>query len=101
MTKARKQPTKKLPELTFDEFTKLPLLYSLGMRFDWGAHRQYRNDEHGFCVEVVTKQMVRGDIYSGWKPEQRTYFLDGDDREFKTVDQLYVAYMEKACGVAA
>ena len=97
----RKQKAKALPELTYAEFCELPLLYTLGMRFDWGAHRQYRNDEHGFCVEVVTKQAVYGDIYSGWKPGERAYFLDGDDREFKTVDQLYVAYMEKVCGVTA
>ena len=91
----------KREELTFEEFCKLPLIYSLGMSFDWGAHRQYRNDDHGFCVEVVTKQMVCGDIYSGWQPERRAYFLDDDDREFKTIDQLYVAYMEKVCGVEA
>ena len=88
-------------ELTFEEFCKLPLIYTLGMRFDWGAKRMYRNEQIGLQVEVVTKQMVYGDIYSGWHPEKRVYFLDNDERQFDTVDQVYVAYMEKVCGVAA
>lgn len=86
-------------ELTFEEFCKLPLLYTLGMRFDWGAKRMYRNEQIGLQVEVVTKQMIHGDIYSGWHPEKRAYFLDNDERQFDTADQAYVAYMEKVCGI--
>ncbi len=86
-------------ELTYEEFCQLPLIYTLGLRFDWGATRMYRNEQIGLQVEVVTKQMVRGDIYSGWHPEKRAYFLDNDEREFATIDQVYVAYMEKVCGI--
>lgn len=95
MTKAKA----KAPELTFEEFCKLPLIYTLGVRYDWGAQRMYRNEQIGLQVEVTTKQMVRGDIYSGWHPEKRTYFLDNDPREFATLDQVYVGYMENACGI--
>ena len=90
---------KAMTELTFEEFCNLPLIYTLGARFDWGAHRQYRNEAHGLWVEVVTKQMVRGDIYSGWHAGQVCYYLDGDDRTFTTPDQLYVAYMEQVCNI--
>ena len=93
-----KKPVKR-KELTFAEFCELPFIYTLGMRFDWGAHRQYCNEEHGLIVEVVTKQAVFGDIYSGWEPGKRTYYLTDDPREFETIDQLYVAHMESACGI--
>lgn len=89
------------PELTYEEFLQQPLRYAMGMRFDWGAHRVYRNDALGIQKEVVTKQKVKGDIYSGWKDPDVALYLDGDKREFKTSDQLYVAYMEKVCGVTS
>jgi hypothetical protein len=87
------------PELTYEEFCMLPMQYYQGIRYDWGAMRLHRNDAHGIQKETVTKQKKRGDIYSGWKDPDIVYFLDGDDREFKTTDQIYVAYMEKACGI--
>jgi hypothetical protein len=34
-----------------------------------------------------------------WGLGQVFYFVDGDPRQFETVDQCYVAYMEKVCGV--
>ena len=89
------------PELTYEEFCELQFAYTLGMTFDWGAHRMYRNEDHGLQMEHVTKRKRPGDIYSGWQEQQTAYFLDGDPREFKTPDQLYVAYMEKVCGIEA
>lgn len=86
-------------ELTFEEFCNKPLQYALGFTGDAGATRFYRNEELRIQKEVHTKRKIKGDIYSGWKEPVIAYFLDGDDREFQTVDQLYVAYMEKACGV--
>ena len=88
-------------ELTFEEFCKYPLQYTMGMRFDWGAQRMHRNEELGIQKEVITEQKVRDDIYSGWKDPTVAFYLDGDDRQFDTPDQLYVAYMEKVCGVTA
>ncbi len=89
-----------MKELTFEEFCALPMQYTQGMSFDWGAMRLYRNNETGVQKEIVTERMVKGDIYSGWKPQEAVYFLDGDGRQFEAIDQLYVAYMEKVCGVS-
>ncbi len=88
-----------MKELTFEEFCQLPLKYTIGMTFDWGAHRMHRNDDIGLQVETVTKRKKWGDIYSGWKDEKKSYFLDGDNTQFDTIDQVYVAYMEKVCGI--
>lgn len=88
-------------ELTYEEFCALEFRYTLGMTFDWGAQRAYRNEQHGIQMEYVTKRRRYGDIYSGWKEQDTSYFLDGDEREFKTPDQVYLAYMEKVCGVTA
>jgi hypothetical protein len=87
------------PELTYEEFCELPLTYMQGLTFDWGAMRLHRNDEHGLQKETVTKRKRKGDIYSGWRKADIRFFLDGDDRQFETPDQLYVAYMEKVCGI--
>ena len=97
----RKQPTKALPELTFDEFTKLHMTNLMHVSYDWGAVNVDINFEHGLRKERITKRKKKGDYYGGWQEPDVSYFLDWDAREFKTVDQLYVAYMEKACGVTA
>jgi hypothetical protein len=34
-----------------------------------------------------------------WGTGSVYYFLDGDPRQFDAIDQVYVAYMEKVCGV--
>ena len=88
-------------ELTFKEFCELPLTYTSGMTGDWGAHRMYRNADVGLQKEIVTQRAHHGDIYGGWKDSKVYYFLDGDPNTYKTIDQVYVAYMEKVCGVEA
>lgn len=87
------------PELTYEEFCDKPLQYTMGVRYDWGAHRLHRNEELGIQKEVVTEQKVKGNIYSGWKPATVAFFIDGDDKLYDTPDQLYVAYMAKVCEV--
>jgi hypothetical protein len=86
-------------ELTFEEFCQVPLTYHLGMTGDWGAQRAYRNNELGIQREMYTKRKRHGDIYSGWKEPEVSYFLDGDPREFKSSAELYEAWMAKVCGV--
>lgn len=88
----------KRTEMTFEEFCNVPLTYTHGIRFTWGALRLHRNDELGIQRSVVTHLKVKGDIYSGWEDSHVSYFLADDEREFETSDQLYVAYMEKVCG---
>lgn len=86
-------------ELTFEEFCQKPLMYKMGLSGDWGAQRLYRNEELGIQKETHTKRQCYGDIYSGWQDGEVAYFLDGDPREFTTVADLYVAWMEKVCGI--
>lgn len=88
-----------MKELTFEEFCELPLQYTFGLTFDWGAHRIHRNYDIGLQIETVTKRKKFGDIYSGWQDQKRYFFLAGDDRQFDTIDQVYVAYMEKVCEI--
>ena len=88
-----------MKELTYEEFCSYPLQYTLGARYDWGAHRVHRNEELRIQKETITKQKVSGNIYSGWKPATVAFFLDGDDRQFDTPDQVYLAYMERVCGM--
>ena len=85
-------------ELTFAEFSELPLLYSMGVRYTHGAQRMYRNDQIGLQVEVYTPFSERT---MRWGRPDKSWFLDGDEREFSTCDQAYVAYMERVCGVTA
>ena len=85
-----------MTELTFEEFCRLPLEYRTGITFDTGAGRLYRNDKHGLQVEVHTNRNKRT---GAWGKEKRYYFVDGDPRQFEAIDQCYVAYMEKVCGV--
>jgi len=88
-----------MSELTFEEFCAQPLLYAGGISGDYGAHRAYRNDELRIQKEVVTKRKRYGDMYSEWDKGETYYFLDGDPRTFNNGAELYVAWMEKICGV--
>lgn len=88
-----------MTELTFEEFCAQPLQYRFGITGDMSARRLYRNDDLGIQKEVHTQRVRPGDIYSGWKDGVVSYFVDGDPREFTTVDGLYVGWMEKVCGI--
>lgn len=85
-----------MTELTFEEFCNLNFEYRIGITRDDGAQRLYRNDMRGIQIEVYTK---RNKITGKWGTGKRYWFVDGDERTFKTIDQCYVAYMEKVCGV--
>jgi len=86
-------------ELTFEEFCDLPFKYTYGLSSDSGASRLYRNDELKLQYETHTKLKKKGDPYSGWRKSVVIYSMDGDERNFETIDQLYVAYMEKVCQI--
>jgi len=85
-----------MKELTFEEFCELKIEYRMGITFDTGAQRLYRNDIHGIQTEVYTK---RNKQTEEWGTGKRYWFVDGDERTFETSDQCYVAYMERVCGV--
>lgn len=86
------------PELTFAEFSELPLAYTFGMSGSTYAVRQYQNREHGIAKEVNTPFNEKK---WEWGKPKVVYFMPDDRRNFDTVDQLYVAYMGKVCGVEA
>ena len=88
----------KRPELTFAEFSELPLTYTFGMSASTYAVRQYQNLGHGIAKEVNTPFNEKK---WEWGKPKVVYFMPDDERNFDTVDQLYVAYMGKVCGVAA
>lgn len=92
-------PETKLPELTYDEFCALDFTYKRGVTFDTGAMRMYRNDAHGLQIEIHTKRKRSGDFYGGWGKQTKRYFFDSDDSQYTTIDQLYLAYMSKVCGM--
>ena len=85
-----------MKELTFEEFCHLTMMYTTGITYETGAQRMYRNNEYGIQKETFTKRNVRT---LEWYEGKSFYFVDGDPREFETIDQCYVAYMEKVCGV--
>ena len=85
-----------MTELTFEEFCELRFEYRMGITFDTGAQRMYRNEKHSIQVEVYTDRNKRT---GEWGEEKRYCFFDGDPRAFETPDQCYVAYMEIICGV--
>jgi len=86
-----------MKELTFEEFCSLPFKYVNGIRYTTGAHRAYRNNEHGLQMEIVTPFR---EAAQQWGEGKTYYFLDKDPREFRDVAELYLAYMHKVCGVA-
>jgi hypothetical protein len=88
-----------MTELTYEEFCEKPLLYTMGLSGDWGAQRLYRNEELGIQKETRTERLRHGDIYGGWHDSVVAFFVDGDPREFRTSADLYVAWMEKVCGM--
>lgn len=83
-------------EFTFDEFCNLPFTYTIGIRTSSYAVRHYQNQTYGLVKEVRTPYNKRkGD----WGTPSIYWFMQDDKRNFMTFDQLYVAYMEKVCGV--
>ena len=85
-----------MTELTFKEFCGLPLTFcsqNSGHNYDV---RQFRNFEHDIGKEVCSEFNLKTHKFG---KQTIVWFLPSDKRNFQTVDQLYVAYMEKACGV--
>jgi len=84
-------------ELTFEEFCNLPMQYTMGIAIGKKRQANVSRQFDWFAKEVVTPYNPKT---MEWGEGRTYYFLDGDKRCFDTVDQVYVAYMEKVCGVA-
>jgi hypothetical protein len=87
-----------MTELTFEEFCELRFEYRMGITFDTGAQRMYRNDKHMLQKEVYTDRNKRT---GEWGLGKAYWFLDFNEGSYESIDQVYVAYMEKVCGVKA
>lgn len=84
-----------MKELTFEEFCQLPLTLGMHMSGDKEHYLSKFNKETGVQRITVTKVKKNGEFGAS----HSVFALPGDQRVFKTADQVYVAYMEKACGV--
>ena len=83
-------------EFTFEEFCNLPLTYTQGITTTNYAIRHYKNQTYNIVKEVLTPYKSR---LGEWGQPIVFYFMPDDKRNFMTIDQLYVAYMEKVCGI--
>lgn len=75
--------------LTYEEFSKLPMQYVLGINRDDYCARKYVNEQFGICKEVVTERNEAGNIYSGFKDPLVSFYLGNDGDIYKTARELY------------
>lgn len=76
--------------LTLEEFKNMPLTYVVGYTAEHGAHRCYRNSEHKFQKEVLTRR------FNGeWKKGEIYFYLDNVKEEFRTIEAAYKAYVKR------
>jgi hypothetical protein len=82
-------------ELTFEEFCAQPL--DLVMHIS-GEKEHYL---HRFARTVGVSKIVitRVGKYGGFGKSYSTYHLKDDKRVFTEADQVYLAYMERMCGI--
>lgn len=85
-----------MKELTYEEFCALPMQYTWGLSLETGAFRQHSNLQIGLIREMYTP---RNPDTGKWGKGKIWFCLKGRKEIYKTPDQVYVAYMEKVCGV--
>jgi len=86
-----------MEELTFEEFCSKPMQLVMHVSGSQEHYLHRFNAEIGVAKVVVTKVKKHG----GFGKSSTIYLLDYDTRTFTTADEVYLAYMEKACGVKA
>jgi hypothetical protein len=84
-------------ELTFEEFCALPMELGLHISGEKEHYLHRYNRETNVNKVVVTPKKKNGEF---GKPST-VYYFPNDPRNFKTPDQVYVAYMEMACEVTS
>ena len=83
------------PELTFEEFCALKMEMVMHISGTKEHYLHHFNYETG--VNRVTVTPVKN-TYEFGKPSI-IYYINDDPINYKTPDQMYVAYMKKVCGV--
>lgn len=86
-----------MKELTFEEFCAQPMELRMHISEEKEHYLQY----HAPSVDVSKIVITRVKKNGGFGKSYTSYILKGDDRLFKEPDQVYLAYMEKVCGVTA
>ena len=84
-----------MKELTFEEFCEQPL--ELVMHIS--AEKEHYLHRHAKSVGVSKIVITRVKKGGGFGKSYTTYFLKNDDRVFTEPDQVYLAYMERVCGI--
>ena len=80
-------------ELTYEEFCEMPMqmVYHFSMERKFIVLRANKETD-------VSMMVVSPNTYNGYKGKVKTsYAFDG--KTYKTSDAVYMAYMEKVCGV--
>jgi len=80
--------------MTTDDFKRLPFKYVCGLSTGDGAHREFRNDEHGITVLTSTKKYI-----NHWGETECTWLLDDDENEYKSVEAVVDAINKKGKSV--
>ena len=86
---------KKQKELTFEEFCAMPMRMVMHINGDKENYLHRFNDE----LRVSTITITKKNKYGQFTTSSYLYIFDDDKRNFQTADQVYLAYMEKVCGV--
>lgn len=84
-----------MKELTFEEFCAQPLQLVMHI----SGEKEHYLHRHASTVGVSKFVITRVKRGGGFGKSYVTYVLKDDDRVFKEPDQVYVAYMERVCGV--
>lgn len=83
------------PEYTFEEFCaqRMELVMHISGNKEHYMHRF--NKETGVNKVTVTQKKKNGDYGN----PSSIYYINDDPNNYDTVDQIYVAYMKKVCGI--
>lgn len=86
-----------MKELTFEEFCALPMELGLHISGEKEHYLHRYNRETNVNKVVITEVKKTG----GFGKSCTTYYIPNDPQNFETADQVYVAYMERVCGVTS
>lgn len=84
-----------MKEYTYEEFCQLPML----LLYHVSAEREYMSMGHN-KETGVSRVSVTPNEYNGYKGKTEVFYTF-DGNTYDTSDQVYLAYMEKICGVRA
>ena len=84
-----------MKELTFEEFCAMPIELGMHISGDKEHYLHRYNRETNVNKVVITRKKKNG----GFGKSSTIYYLPNEVENYETVDQIYVAYMEKVCGV--